>query len=60
MRMSYNPQSELSALLGDLLLLSELRPIVARIVQRVWPRKFRAYRPTVAHTFLGFITSGLA
>ena len=52
MRVSYNPQSELSALLGDLLLLSELHPIVTRIVQRVWPRKFRAYRPTFAHTFL--------
>jgi len=59
MRTSYSPQSELSVLLGVSLLLSELHPIVARIVRRVWPRAFGAYGPTVAHTFLWFITSGL-
>ncbi len=52
MRMSCNPQSELSCILGDWLLLSESHLIAYSIAARVLPRALGPYSPNVARTFL--------
>ena len=52
MRVSCNPQFILGSCFEAWLHLSVLHPIVTTIVARVLPKRFGAYRPTVACAFL--------